>query len=79
MVFEKADTYNLSLKRETFQLICHFYSVRFPKNEKLIETVTIGAVIYLFCFGVAQTFFPVRPFWNDEWRLIYNLKFIFID
>jgi len=19
--------------------------------------------------------FPIRPFWNDEWRLIYNLKF----
>jgi len=22
-----------------------------------------------------MAFFPVRPFWNDEWRLIYNLKF----
>ncbi len=61
--------------RKCFRFICHFYSVRFPKNEKLIATVTIGAVIYLFCFGVAQTFFPVRPFWNDEWRLIFNIKF----
>jgi len=24
---------------------------------------------------MAQAFFPVRPFWNDEWRLIYNIKF----
>lgn len=22
-----------------------------------------------------MAFFPIRPFWNDEWRLIYNLKF----
>jgi len=32
-------------------------------------------MIYLLCFGIAMAFFPVRPFWNDEWRLIYNLKF----
>ena len=29
----------------------------------------------MLCFGVAEAFFPIRPFWNDEWRLIYNLKF----
>lgn len=22
-----------------------------------------------------MAFFPIRPFWNDEWRLIYNIKF----
>jgi len=27
------------------------------------------------CFGIAMAFFPIRPFWNDEWRLIYNIKF----
>ena len=32
-------------------------------------------MIYLVCFGIAMAFFPIRPFWNDEWRLIYNLKF----
>jgi ABC-type cobalt transport system substrate-binding protein len=22
-----------------------------------------------------MAFFPIRPFWNDEWRLMYNIKF----
>ena len=43
--------------------------------EKVVKIATIGIVIYLLCFGVAMAFFPIRPFWNDEWRLIYNLKF----
>ncbi len=43
--------------------------------EKIVKAATIGIVIYLLCFGVAMAFFPIRPFWNDEWRLIYNLKF----
>ena len=43
--------------------------------EKIVKAATIGIIIYLLCFGVAMAFFPIRPFWNDEWRLIYNLKF----
>lgn len=42
---------------------------------KLIRRATVCAVVYLFCFGVAMALFPIRPFWNDEWRLIYNIKF----
>ena len=44
-------------------------------TPKVLNRATIGIVIYLLCFGVAMTYFPIRPFWNDEWRLIYNLKF----
>ena len=43
--------------------------------ENLVRVATIGAAIYLLCFAAAMAFFPLRPFWNDEWRLIYNIKF----
>lgn len=49
--------------------------MNFKITEKVIKNVTITVVIYLLCFGIAMAFFPIRPFWNDEWRLIYNLKF----
>ncbi len=26
-------------------------------------------------WGFSMTFFEIRPFWVDEWRIIYNLKF----
>jgi len=48
--------------------------VRF-NPEKVVKIATISIVAYLLCFGIAEAFFPIRPFWNDEWRLIYNLKF----
>ena len=53
----------------------HFYNVNLKNPEKIVKAATIGIIIYLLCFGIAMAFFPIRPFWNDEWRLIYNLKF----
>ena len=50
-------------------------SFRIKNPEKVVKTATVAIVIYLVCFGIATAFFPIRPFWNDEWRLIYNLKF----
>lgn len=44
-------------------------------TDKAIKTATIGIIIYLICFGIAMAIFPIRPFWNDEWRLVYNIKF----
>jgi hypothetical protein len=35
----------------------------------------VGIVVWLLGFGLAMALFPIRPFWNDEWRLIYNIKF----
>jgi len=52
-----------------------FYRVRIQKLERIARITTIVLVVYLFCFGAAMAFFPIRPFWNDEWRLIYNIKF----
>lgn len=49
--------------------------VRFKNPEKIIRTAAIALALYLVAFGIAMAFFPIRPFWNDEWRLIYNLKF----
>lgn len=47
----------------------------FRDTQKLVRTATIGAAIYLLCFGLAMAVFPIRTFWNDEWRLLYNIKF----
>ena len=49
--------------------------MNFKNTEKVVRTATIGIIIYLLCFGIAMAFFPIRPFWNDEWRLLYNIKF----
>lgn len=45
-----------------------------PITDKAVKTATIGIIIYLVCFGIAMAIFPIRPFWNDEWRLVYNIK-----
>jgi hypothetical protein len=42
------------------------------KNTTLLVNILI---IYLFSFAIAMAFFQIRPFWNDEWRLSYNIKF----
>ncbi|MBS1775937.1 MAG: hypothetical protein JSS64_06610 [Bacteroidetes bacterium] len=45
------------------------------KRNQLIRYSVVAITIFLFAFGIAQALFPIRPFWNDEWRLIYNIKF----
>ncbi|MBS1782082.1 MAG: hypothetical protein JSS78_03355 [Bacteroidetes bacterium] len=45
------------------------------KRDQLIRYSVVAITLFLFAFGIAQAFFPIRPFWNDEWRLIYNIKF----
>jgi hypothetical protein len=42
------------------------------KAPQLLLWVTIAVVLG---FGLAMAWWPIRPFWNDEWRLLYNLKF----
>jgi len=43
--------------------------------HKATRIAVILSVVYLLVFGIVMACFPVRPFWNDEWRLIYNIKF----
>ena len=47
----------------------------FKQPHKVVRFATITAIIYLLCFGCAMAIFPIRAFWNDEWRLLYNIKF----
>jgi len=49
--------------------------VRSIKINKVVRIAVILAAVYLLAFGIAMAFWPIRPFWNDEWRLIYNIKF----
>ncbi len=43
-------------------------------NDRVIRACMIAALLVLIGDGLATTFFITRPFWIDEWRVIYNLK-----
>jgi len=62
-------------RAEKNKLLFYFYPVKFRFTEKTIRVITIFLVVYLLGFALAMALFEIRPFWNDEWRLIYNLKF----
>lgn len=49
----------------------------FPNTTtmRVLRMISMGTVILLLCWGIVMSLFPVEPFWIDEWRLIYNLKF----
>ena len=49
--------------------------MNFKNVNRVVKVATIGIVTYLLIYGIATALFPIRPFWNDEWRLIYNIKF----
>lgn len=57
------------------EIISHFYRVQKVEIQKVVRITTVIMVVYLLGFGLAEALFPIRPFWNDEWRLIYNIKF----
>ncbi len=42
--------------------------------EKIVNTTTIVTLIVIGLWGAISVFAEVRPFWIDEWRIIYNLK-----
>lgn len=49
--------------------------LRINKPEKAAGLVTIIALGAMMGWGIVSVWFEVRPFWVDEWRIIYNLKF----
>jgi hypothetical protein len=67
--------FSCSLHNKGTGIFSHFYIVQLKNIDRIVRISTIGIIIYLFAFGIAMAFFPIRPFWNDEWRLIYNIKF----
>lgn len=42
-----------------------------PLQKKVVHTL-IGLII---CWGLVLVLAQIKPFWTDEWRLLYNLKF----
>lgn len=45
------------------------------KYPKFLKVLTYGTILYVLLWGISMVFFLCKPFWIDEWRLIYNLKF----
>ncbi len=42
----------------------------------LTHRLTLAVMALLAVWGLALAVFPIQPFWIDEWRLIFNLKFL---
>jgi hypothetical protein len=41
----------------------------------LLYRFTLAVAVAIGLWGLLLALFPLQPFWIDEWRLIYNLKF----
>jgi hypothetical protein len=48
---------------------------QYPVAERIYRIATISTLIFLAGWGLAMVVAEIRPFWVDEWRIIYNLKF----
>lgn len=48
--------------------------IKSTNPEKIITTITIITLIVMVLWGALSVFIEIRPFWIDEWRIIYNLK-----
>lgn len=49
-----------------------------PRNtraEKIVRISTITTLSFMIIWGLVSVLAEIRPFWVDEWRVIYNLKF----
>jgi len=44
-------------------------------GDMLFRIMTIITLAFLLCWGAAMVIYTIKPFWRDEWCLIYNLKF----
>jgi hypothetical protein len=43
--------------------------------EKIVHAVTLITLGIMVVWGLVSVLWEVRPFWVDEWRIVYNLKF----
>ena len=43
--------------------------------EKVARIATIATLSFMVCWGLVTVVMQIKPFWVDEWRVIYNLKF----
>jgi len=42
---------------------------------KVTRIATICSISFMICWGLILVLAQIKPFWVDEWRIIYNLKF----
>ena len=49
--------------------------VSLKKAEQLARITTLGSLAFMIGWGLVSVVAEIRPFWIDEWRVIYNLKF----
>jgi len=50
-------------------------NLKFKDPEKIIRYTTLMTLIFMVCYGFAVVLIQIKPFWVDEWRVIYNLKY----
>ncbi|MCW3121933.1 MAG: hypothetical protein JWQ38_1425 [Flavipsychrobacter sp.] len=49
--------------------------IRINNPEKKARIATIATLSFIVCWGACMVLWEIKPFWIDEWRVIYNLKF----
>ena len=49
--------------------------MRIKDPEKIVRIATISTLSFMIVWGLVTVIAQVKPFWVDEWRVIYNLKF----
>src|SRR5579872_4873160 len=53
-----------------------YYMPLYIRNpEKFIRKLTIATLSFMICWGFVLVLAQIKPFWIDEWRVIYNLKY----
>ncbi len=45
------------------------------KYERILSVAVYLTLVVMVIWGAVSVFTEIRPFWVDEWRIIYNLKF----
>ncbi len=48
-------------------------SIRNP--GKIFRLLSIITLVFIMCWGLLLVAIQIKPFWVDEWRVIYNLKY----
>ncbi len=46
----------------------------YNKPELLIRKITLVTLLFTVCIGAVSVLFQIKPFWVDEWFILYNLK-----
>ncbi len=49
--------------------------MQIKNSEKIARVATIATLAFMLAWGMVLVVAQIKPFWVDEWRVIYNLKF----